>query len=217
MARVLPSGMVPVLRDLEAVLLDMDGTLVDSDADVERAWRSWAREHGVDAASVLEVAHGRPAAATVRLVAPWLSPAAIERAAARQTELQEAVAAGTTAMPGAGRLLGELDRLALPWAVVTGAGSGLARARLHAAGIHPPLLVTLEDVRRGKPAPDGFLLAATRLGVEPRRCLVVEDSTPGIEAGRAAGARVASLRGLPADLRLRDLAELAGLLRAARR
>jgi HAD superfamily hydrolase (TIGR01509 family) len=206
-----------VLRGLEAVLLDMDGTLVDSDADVERAWRSWAREYGVDAASVLAVAHGRPAVATVRLVAPWLSSAAAERAAGRQTELQEAVADGTRALPGAGRLVAELDRLELPWAVVTGATPGLARARLHAAGVHPPVLVTLDDVRQGKPDPDGFLLAAAHLGVEPRRCLVVEDSTPGIEAGRAAGARVASLRGLPADVRLRDLAELAALLRAARR
>lgn len=100
--------------------------------------------------------------------------------------------------------------------VVTGAGRGLADARLRAAGIDPPLLVTLEDVRRGKPDPDGFLLAAARLGTDPRRCLVVEDSAPGIEAGRRAGALVASLRGLPADLRLRDLSQLAGLLWSGR-
>jgi HAD superfamily hydrolase (TIGR01509 family) len=217
--RTLPHGRqdaVPLLRDVAAVLLDMDGTLVDSDAAVERAWRSVARECGVEEAAVLAVAHRRPPAATVRLVAPWLSQAAVERAAARQTELQEADAHTTTAMPGARRLLGTLDRLALPWAVVTGAGSRLAGARLHAARIDAPLLVTLDDVRRGKPDPEGFLLAAARLGVDPRRCLVVEDSTPGIEAGRKAGALVAALRDLPADIRLRDLSELAGLLRSAR-
>jgi HAD superfamily hydrolase (TIGR01509 family) len=215
MVRDLPAAL-PALPDVRAVLLDMDGTLVDSDAVVERAWRSWAKEHGVEVASVLAVAHGRPSAATVRQVAPWLSQAEMERAAARQTELEEGDAAVTAAMPGARRLLQELRRLGLPWAVVTGAGTRLARARLRAARIDPPLLVALDDVRSGKPAPDGFLLAAARLGVEPRHCLVVEDSIPGIEAGRRAGALVAALRGLPADLAIADLSQLAELLRLAR-
>jgi HAD superfamily hydrolase (TIGR01509 family) len=201
---------------VQAVLLDMDGTLVDSDAVVERAWRSWAAEHGVEAASVLAVAHGRPPAATVRQVAPWLSPAQARRAAARLDQLEAGDGTDTPALPGAHRLLEELRRLGLPWAVVTGAGGRLARARLRAAGIDPPLLVTLDDVRAGKPAPDGFLLGAARLGVEPRHCLVVEDSVPGIEAGHRAGALVAALRGLPADLAIADLSELAELLRLAR-
>jgi sugar-phosphatase len=71
-------------------------------------------------------------------------------------------------------------------------------------------------VPAGKPAPDGFLLAAARLGVAPRHCLVVEDSLPGVEAGQRAGALVAALRGLPADLGIADLCELAELLRLAR-
>jgi alpha-glucosidase len=203
-------------RDVRAVLLDMDGTLVDSDAAVERAWRVWARESGVDPAAVLAVAHGQPAAATVRQVAPWLPDAAVARAAARQTELQVADAAATAAAPGAAELLRTLDDLGLPWAVVTGASAPLARARLEAAGITPPLLVTLDDVVGGKPDPEGFLVAAGRLGVDPGACLVVEDSMPGIRAGRRAGALVAALRGLPADLRVHDLAELAGLLRRRR-
>jgi alpha-glucosidase len=199
------------LRGVRAVLLDMDGTLVDSDASVERAWQTWAHEAGVDPAAVLAVAHGRPPAATVRQVAPWLDDAAVACAAARQTELQlgDAVMA---AAPGAAALLRTLDDLGLPWAVVTGASAALARARLAAAGIAPPLLVTLDDVACGKPDPEGFLAAAGRLGVDPQACLVVEDSAPGVEAGRRAGALVAALRGLPADLRVRDLAELAGLL-----
>jgi beta-phosphoglucomutase-like phosphatase (HAD superfamily) len=95
---------------------------------------------------------------------------------------------------------------------VTSADRRLARARLDAAGIAPPVLVTVEDVSRGKPDPEGFQLAARRLGVEPPACLVVEDSEPGIAAGRAAGMLVASLRGLPGDVVLRDLRELAELL-----
>ena len=79
----------------------------------------------------------------------------------------------------------------------------------------PPLLVTVEDVRVGKPDPEGYLLAARRLGVDAGRCLVVEDAAPGVEAGRAAGAVVAGLRGVPADVAVADLGELGGLLLSA--
>ncbi|MGZ4604418.1 MAG: HAD family hydrolase, partial [Kineosporiaceae bacterium] len=116
------------------------------------------------------------------------------------------------AMPGARELLDRLDRRGLLWAVVTSADLRLALARLEAAGITPPLLVTVEDVSLGKPDPEGYLQAARRLGVEPSASLVVEDSEPGIAAARSAGMRVASLRGLPGDVVLRDLRELAGLL-----
>jgi HAD superfamily hydrolase (TIGR01509 family) len=212
MPDVTTTGAAAALRGVRAVLLDMDGTLVDSDAAVERAWSRWSAEYGADLAAVLRVAQGRPAAATVRLLAPGLDDAAVELAAARQSELQVEDVAGTVALPGAPELLATLDRLGLPWAVVTSADLPLARARLRAAGIAPPLLVTVEDVRAGKPDPEGYLTAASRLGVEPGRCLVVEDSAAGIEAGRRAGAVVAALRGLPADLTIRGLAELAALL-----
>jgi HAD superfamily hydrolase (TIGR01509 family) len=202
----------PSLHDVEAVLMDMDGTLVDSDAAVERAWVRWAVEYDVDAEALLRVAHGRPALATVRDVAPWLDNRAARRAADRQVDLQLLDVDGTDALPGARGLLATIDRLGLPWAVVTSADVRLARARLRAVGIVPPVLVALEDVRVGKPDPEGYLLAARRLGVDPARCVVVEDSLPGVEAGRRAGARVAALRGHPADLTIGDLGELARLL-----
>jgi beta-phosphoglucomutase-like phosphatase (HAD superfamily) len=97
----------------DAVLLDMDGTLVDSDAAVERAWTTWVVEHGVDGDAV---------------------------------------------------------------------------------------------------RPEGFLIAAARLGAAPARCLVVEDAEPGVTAGRAAGMTVAGLRGIEADVAVADLGELADLL-----
>jgi HAD superfamily hydrolase (TIGR01509 family) len=203
------------LRDVRAVLLDMDGTLVDSDAHVERAWRVWAAEYGADLERVMAVQPGRAAESTVRIVAPHLDDAGVARAARRQSDLQLDDAPGTRALPGAHELLATLDELGLPWAVVTGAVRPLARDRLTAAGITPPLLVTVEEVAAGKPAPDGFLLAAARLGVDPGRCLVVEDAAAGIESGRRAGARVAALRGLRADLAVADLHELARLLRGA--
>jgi HAD superfamily hydrolase (TIGR01509 family) len=200
------------LTDIRAVLLDMDGTLVDSDAAVERAWRTWSAEYGVDAARAVEVGHGNPAAATIRRLLPRLSETEIAAATDREHELQYDDLSDVTAAPGAGRLLATLARLDLPWAVVTSADGRLAKARLTAAGIAPPLVVTVDDVRHGKPDPEGYLLAAARLGVDPRDCLVVEDSPPGLEAGRRAGALTAALRGLPGDVRLSSLAQLAELL-----
>jgi HAD superfamily hydrolase (TIGR01509 family) len=195
-----------------AVLLDMDGTLVDSDASVERAWTTWSAEYGLDPDPVLAVAHGSPADRTVRRVLPALADVAVAAAAQRQLDLQYDDLADVVAAPGAADLLAALDRTGRPWAVVTSADVRLAKVRLGAAGIDPPLLVTVEDVRRGKPDPEGYLQAARRLGVDPAGCLVVEDSEPGLAAGRAAGMHTAALRGLDGDLRLDDLAQLAHLL-----
>ena len=72
----------------DAVLLDMDGTLVDSDAAVERAWTTWAVEHGVDGDAVLAIAHGSPPEPTVRRMLPALDAEAVAVAAARQMSLQ---------------------------------------------------------------------------------------------------------------------------------
>lgn len=197
-----------------ALLLDMDGTLVDSDAAVERAWETWATRYQLDAARVLAVAHGNPAETTVRQVAPHLSEADVLAAAALQLELQYADLSDIVATPGAGELLAEVGRRRLPWAVVTSADRRLAQARLDAAGIPPPpVLVTVDDVTHGKPHPEPYLTAAARLGVAPRTCLVVEDSAPGIAAGHAAGMPVAALRGLPADLPIAHLGELTTWLR----
>ncbi|WP_218005797.1 HAD-IA family hydrolase [Actinomadura hibisca] len=206
----------PDLGALGAMLLDMDGTLVDSDAAVERAWVTWAAEYGVDAAEVLAVAHGNPARRTVAHLLPELDDAAVAIAAQRQHELQYDDLSDVVATPGAHELLAALDGLGLPWAVVTSADDRLAKARLAASGIRPPLLLTISDVRQGKPHPEGYLRAASALRVAPSACLVVEDSEPGLAAGRAAGMATAALRGLDGDLRLADLGELADLLRRAR-
>ena len=203
------------LSTVAAVLLDMDGTLVDSDAAVERAWTTWAEEHGVDLHGVLAVAHGSPADRTVRHLLPQADDAAVAASAARQLELQYADLSHVTALPGSHDLITVLDRLDLPWAVVTSADVQLAEARLDAAGITPPLLITVEDVTAGKPDPEGFLRAAALLGVDPTRCLVVEDSEPGLAAGRAGGMSVAALRGLDGELVLTGLGELAHLLLTA--
>jgi len=202
------------LRQLRAVLFDMDGTLVTSDASVERAWTTWAAEYGVDPAEVLSQAHGAPAESTVDRMLPQLDPLARTTAAARQLALQYDDLAGVEAAPGAAEVLAVLEQRGIPWAVVTSADQRLAKVRLGAAGIDTPLLVTIEDISRGKPDPEGYLRAAELLAVDPQYCLVVEDAEVGLQAGRAAGAQTAALKNLDGDIRLSDLHELAALLQA---
>ena len=200
------------LSRVQAVLLDMDGTLVDSDGAVERSWQTWAAEYRPDPGRGPLIAHGLPAMGNIRRLRPDLSQDEAAAAAQRQLELEYVDVADVTAAPGAHRLLAELDRLGLPWAVVTSADVRLAQIRLAAARITPALLVTIDDVRHGKPDPEGYLLAARKLGADPRRCLVVEDAEAGVAAGRAAGAVVAGLRGVDADIRITDLHQLTALL-----
>ena len=165
-----------------AVLLDMDGTLVDSTAAIARCWTRWADEHGVPP-EALHGWHGIPAASLVQ----QLLPAERRDSALRRIdELEVADVEGVVALPGA---LPALAALAgAPHAIVTSCTMPLARARMTGAGLTAPeVLVTADQVRRGKPAPDPYLLAADRLGVDPARCLVVEDAPLGLEAARAAG------------------------------
>jgi HAD superfamily hydrolase (TIGR01509 family) len=197
------------MTTVQAMLFDMDGTLVDSDAAVERAWLRWGREHGIDAATVLAgIIMGSPADHTVARLRPDLAGAEFRRAVERQLAVQYDDLADIAPTTGALELLTTLDRLGLPWAVVTSADAVLAAARLGVAGIEAPLVITVDDIRAGKPDPEGYLLAARRLGVDPADCLVVEDAEPGVVAGRAAGARVAALKGIDGDLRIADLTHL---------
>ncbi|MFC7344340.1 HAD-IA family hydrolase [Saccharopolyspora griseoalba] len=169
-----------------AVLFDNDGVLVDSDAGALDAWAQWARGRGLDPDEVLPIVHGRRAADTVARLVP--EPERAE-ALAEIDRLELANAHTTVALPGARELLSSLP--AGKWAVVTSGNKALATARLAAADLPlPDLLVTADDVTEGKPAPDGYLTAAGRLGFAPREVVVFEDSTAGVRAGLAAGARV---------------------------
>jgi sugar-phosphatase len=206
------ADLYPDPAEIAAILFDMDGTLVDSDGAVERSWHTWAAEFGVDGPAAIRLAHGSPSESTVRKLRPDLDEPATRAAAARQLELQYDDLDDVTATPGAAELLAALARRRLPWAVVTSADARLAKARLAAAGIEPPVLVTTDDIAAGKPDPAGYLRAADLLGVAPANCLVVEDAEVGLEAARAAGAHTAALRGLDGDLKLDSLADLTAWL-----
>ncbi|MDQ6437900.1 HAD-IA family hydrolase [Mesorhizobium sp. LHD-90] len=170
-----------------AFLFDMDGTLLSSIAAAERVWAAWATRHGLDVAAFLPTIHGVRAVETIRaLNLPGVDIHA-EVAALTQAELDDVD--GIESIAGAAVFLAALpaDR----WAIVTSAPRQLAIRRLEAAGIPlPPLMVAGEDVTNGKPAPDCFLLAASRLGQQPHDCLVFEDAPAGIRAAEAAGTRV---------------------------
>ncbi|MDJ0462897.1 HAD-IA family hydrolase [Streptomyces sp. H27-C3] len=172
-----------------ALLLDMDGTLVNSDAVVERVWRRWAEEHGLVPEEALKIVHGRQGYATMAVLLP--ERPVEQNYADNRTLLTEETAdvEGVVAIPGAPAFLAALA--ALPHALVTSADEALAQARMAAAALPmPDTRVTAELVGASKPDPEGFLKGAAELGFAPADCIVFEDSEAGITAGRAAGMRV---------------------------
>lgn len=169
------------------LLCDLDGVLVDSAAAIARVYRAWAREHALDEERVVATAQGRPSREVVRACAPYLD------AVAQSVAIDAAHAAdqeGVVAIAGAAELLASTPRERI--AVVTSCSVALAAARFQAAGLpQPRVCITADQVRRGKPDPEGYLLAASALGVaDPADCVVLEDAPAGVAAGLAAGMRV---------------------------
>jgi len=170
----------------DAILFDLDGVLIDSTSCITRHWEEWTRQHGLEVAAVMQVAHGIRTVETIRLVAPHLDA---EKEAERFTAVEIADTEGVVVIEGASQLLEGLPEGV--WGIVTSGDNELAVARLRRAGLPiPRVLVTGDDVKQGKPSPEPYLVGAQRLGIAVERCVVVEDSPAGIEAARAAGMQV---------------------------
>ena len=166
-----------------AILLDMDGTLVDSTAVIHRTWKWWAEKHSVPLEPILAVEKGRPNREVLRQFAPHLDVDAESRSflAAEQSDVE-----GLIIIPGSHELVRAAQQGR--WAIVTSADRSLAEVRLRAVGIPiPEVLVSADLIRYGKPDPECYLLAAERLGVRPDECVVFEDSPSGALSGRRAG------------------------------
>jgi sugar-phosphatase len=155
---------------------------------VETAWSRWAVENGIVAEPLLRRIHGRPSRDVLLEFAPHLD---VQVEALRLIGYQ-AEAGAVCAYPGALECLEFVGGSA--WAIVTSGERELALGRLRAAGLPEPLvLISAEDVTRGKPDPEPYLVGAARLGLAASDCVVVEDAPAGVRAGRAAGMTVCAV------------------------
>lgn len=196
------------MRDLttetfDAVLFDNDGTLTDSTPAVERAWRAWAAHHEVPVER-LAAYHGVPSRSIVEAVVAANVDVGVATADIDRRELEDL--SDVVALPGAADALAAVGERA---AIVTSASRELAVLRLDAAGLPAPeAFVTADDISRGKPDPQPYLIGAATLGVDPSRCLVVEDAPAGLTSARAAGAAALAVTTTSSAEALEPLADM---------
>jgi mannitol-1-/sugar-/sorbitol-6-phosphatase len=185
--------------ECRGLLLDMDGVLVDSTPAVARVWSRWAEMHGMDPESVIKQAHGRPSLATIVELLPNAGSEVHRRENHWMEQGELADFNDVIALPGAKELLRALPPSQV--AVVTSAIRALAEVRLRAAGLLPYVqnMVTVDDIRHGKPDPEPYQKGAARLNLPPSQCLVIEDAPSGVRSAKAAGARVLAVRTTTGD------------------
>ncbi|PCH41478.1 phosphatase [Wolfiporia cocos MD-104 SS10] len=190
--------------EFDAILFDMDGTLVDSTDGVVGAWEHFKEKYpGLDITEVLSSSHGVRTVENLRIHCGIEDPEEQEREAKR---FEQAIVDNSTkngrkgivALPGVVDIMEELEPVSKypkpRWAICTSATRTYATAALEKAGVpQPDAFVVSEDVQKGKPEPDPYLLGAERCGVDPTRCLVVEDAPAGVRSGNAAGCKTLAL------------------------
>jgi HAD superfamily hydrolase (TIGR01509 family) len=189
---VAESAVRPIESVPAAVLFDMDGLMLDSERAMLETWREAALNESIDADDALWLSmvgvHDR---ASFAMLSGQLGEDAATRLRDTSYRLyDQRVAAGLPRKSGLLELLDLLEAHGIPKAVATSTRRERALSKLAASGLIDrfSVIVTGSDVEHPKPAPDIYLLAARELGVDPRRCLVLEDSEPGVRAALAAGA-----------------------------
>jgi sugar-phosphatase len=193
-----------------AILFDLDGVLVDSTRSVSRQYRLWAQKTNLDPQTVENIPHGVRAIDVVRQLAPHLdAEAEVERLEKMEAEDQE----GVVVMPGAAELLKSIPENR--WCVVTSGTRYLATCRLTHANLPiPRVMISADDVSKGKPDPDPYLTGARLLGMNASDCLVIEDAPAGIQAAHAGGMKVIAITStypaaaLEADLVIEKLSQI---------
>lgn len=182
---------------IQALLFDLDGTLIDSDPIHVAVFIDFLAGYGVPmgAEEYERRLHGRLNADIFAEILPDEDPH--EMSAAKEAEYRRRLDLmdQPPAIPGAAALIDRARARGWKLAVVTNAPRENAPAALAAVGLADRFdtIVTADDVPRGKPHPDPYLLAMRRLGVPPEACIVFEDSPSGLAAARAAGATVVGL------------------------
>ncbi len=189
-------------------LFDLDGTLVDSLPVVERSWCKWGDRFGIPHDEILGFIHGKQAITSIRHFMPGRSEEDIQAEFRFLEQIEATDIDGIVALPGALNLLNTLNEAGIPWAIVTSGSIPVAHARHRAAGLPmPKVFVTAEQVKKGKPASDAYLLGAELLGIPAQQCAVVEDAPAGLLSGLAAGCRTIAVN-VPADAPRLDEADL---------
>ena len=175
---------------MRGLLFDLDGVLVDSEEAYRAAWTAWAGHYALTAADFPADIHGlRPHDVVLAVIAAARPHADPQEAVARyDAAFDRPAREHTVAMPGAVELTRALAAQGRAWAIVSSTHRRHLDLMIDAAGLAvPAVVISGDDIARGKPAPDGFLLGAQRLGLAPAACTVVEDAPPGVAAAVAAG------------------------------
>jgi HAD superfamily hydrolase (TIGR01509 family) len=193
-----------------AVIFDMDGVLLDSGAHHREAWRALLNELGVPPVQpeFWRLTIGRPSVEAVPLLlgraTPW--PEAQRLAERKQDHYRRLARGGPPPVRGVVAFIDTLAARSVPCAVATSASRFDADRLLGRTGLRDRfgIVVTAEDVRRGKPDPEVYLRAADGLGLSPAHCLVFEDAVVGVQAARSAGMRVIGVSTAHTETELRE-------------
>jgi beta-phosphoglucomutase family hydrolase len=191
-----------------AVIFDMDGVLLDSGAHHRQAWRALLDELGVSAhPEFWRLTIGRPSVEAVPLLLGRATPGPEARRLAerKHDHYRRLARAGPPPLRGVVAFVGQLAARRVPCAVATSASRHDADRLLVRTGLRDrfEVVVTAEDVQRGKPDPEVYLLAARGLGFPPAQCLVFEDAVVGVQAARSAGMRVIGVSTAHSETELR--------------
>jgi HAD superfamily hydrolase (TIGR01509 family) len=185
-----------MMRHPGAVIFDCDGVLVDSERLMNREFSAMLNELGLpyDTERTTSTFMGRSMKSCMEIVESQLGrPVPADFLSVLDQRAYAVFAAELQPVPGITTVLDALDAAAIPYCVASSGSHEKMQTTLGITGLLTRLtgrITSATEVAHGKPAPDVFLLAAERLALAPRDCVVIEDSLLGIEAARAAGMRV---------------------------